>query len=76
MMKYIRNKKGKIFKRRLVAYPSGKTDIWYVNHNYSLDYDSQQHLIEKESDTIEELCDEFVCGENHLLLQLHERTRS
>lgn len=31
-----------------------------------------KQCIIKEGCTIEELCDEFVCGENHLLLKLYE----
>ena len=60
-MKYIRTKDGKILKiRNKQLRPNGVYDTWYVGNNYSMLYNRNHDLIEKEADTIEELCDEFV----------------
>ena len=60
-MKYIRTKDGHLLKehsrqKRL----NGEYDTWYKGNGASLLYNHDHNAIEKEADTIEELCDEFV----------------
>ena len=46
--------------------------IVYSSTLWKQEDDLHKVYVRKEADTIEELCDEFVCGKNHLLLKLYE----
>jgi len=69
-MKYIRTKEGKLLKLyKKQERPNGEYDTWYKGNEISLLYNHDHSLIEREADTIEELCDEFVCEQDHKLMK-------
>ena len=61
MKKYIRTKTGHICKiRSKQKRLNGEYDTWYGNPSTSFLYNFNHEVIDRESDNLEELCDDFV----------------